>query len=160
MHELDIVVPLQKRPYLSNFLAKITSSFHIRMRETMEMATARRSGNKVMTALAAGACDGMTGMGHALNEMFTTFTENILMATVPVRGGMSMKDAGEQMLNVLNKNSSYCVEWIQINIKADVCDIPPSCMKMTIAFLSDNTTAVQEMFSPYRSSSSAQKRRI
>ena len=139
-----------------------------------------------MTALAAGDCDGMTGMGHALNEMFMTFTENSLMAAVIsedrrstkevdeqmlnvmmnkmefktflhwntggstdemnfieaennltaaalFRGRMSTKEVDEQMLNVQNKNSSYYVEWIQINIKADVCDIPPSGLKMTIA---------------------------
>ena len=43
------------------------------MSETMELATARRSDNKGMTTLAAGACDGMPGMGHALKEMLKTF---------------------------------------------------------------------------------------
>ena len=130
--------------------------------ETMELATARRSDNRAMTTLAAGACDGMTGVGHALKEMFTTFlpghtgggmdemvfteTENNLTATALFRGRMSTKEMDEQMLNMENKNSSYFVEWVQNNTKADVCDIPPGGLKMAIAFLGNNTTAIQEMF--------------
>merc|ERR1711991_891415 len=41
------------------------------------------------------------------------------------RGRMSTKEVDEQMLNVVNKNSSYFVEWIPNNVKASICDIPP-----------------------------------
>ena len=46
------------------------------------------------------------------------------------------------MLNGQNKNSSYFVE---NNIKAAVCDIPPKGLKMAVTFLG-NTTAFQELF--------------
>merc|ERR1711987_41251 len=61
------------------------------------------------------------------------------------RGRMSTKEVDEQMLNVQNKNSSYFVEWIPINIKASVCDIPPKGLKMATTFIG-NSTAVQEMW--------------
>ena len=128
----------------------------------MELATARRCDNKTMTTLAAGACDGMTGMGHALKEMFTTFlhghtgggmdemefteAKNNLTAAALFRGRMSTREMDEQMLSMQNKTSSYFVEWIQNNTKALVCDIPPSGLKMAIAFAGNNTTAIQEMF--------------
>ena len=82
-----------------------------------------------MTALAAGACDGMTGMGHALNQMFTTFTENNLMATMLFRGRMSTKEVHEQMLNAQMMNPRCFVVWIQTNVLADMCDIPSSGLK-------------------------------
>ena len=41
------------------------------------------------------------------------------------RGRMSTKEVDEQMLNVVNKNSSYFVEWIPNNVKSAICDIPP-----------------------------------
>ncbi|KAK7253821.1 tubulin-like protein [Aureococcus anophagefferens] len=40
-------------------------------------------------------------------------------------GRMSTKEVDEQMLNVINKNSSYFVEWIPNNVKSAICDIPP-----------------------------------
>ena len=59
------------------------------------------------------------------------------------RGRMSTKEVDEQMLNVVNKNSSYFVEWIPNNVKASVCDIPPKGLKMATTFIG-NSTAVQE----------------
>ena len=58
---------------------------------------------------------------------------------------MSSKEVDEQMLNVVNKNSSYFVEWIPNNVKASICDIPPKGLKMSVAF-AGNSTAIQEMF--------------
>ena len=46
------------------------------------------------------------------------------------RGRMSTKEVDEQMLNVVNKNSSYFVEWIPNNVKASICDIPPKGLKV------------------------------
>uniref|UniRef100_A0A2K6NYT2 Tubulin/FtsZ 2-layer sandwich domain-containing protein n=1 Tax=Rhinopithecus roxellana TaxID=61622 RepID=A0A2K6NYT2_RHIRO len=54
---------------------------------------------------------------------------------------MSMKEVGEQMLNVQNKNSSYFVEWIPNNIKT----APPHGLKMAVTFIS-NSTGIQELF--------------
>ena len=47
------------------------------------------------------------------------------------------------MMSVVNKNSSYFVEWIPNNVKASICDIPPKGLKMATTFVG-NTTAVQE----------------
>merc|ERR1719271_1346136 len=68
-----------------------------------------------------------------------------LTAAALFRGRMSTKEVDEQMLNVQNKNSSSFCEWIPINIKATVCDIPPKGLKMAVAF-AGNSTAIQEMF--------------
>ena len=61
------------------------------------------------------------------------------------RGRMSTKEVDEQMLNVVNKNSSYFVEWIPNNVKASICDIPPKGLKMATTFVG-NSTAVQEVW--------------
>jgi tubulin beta len=49
------------------------------------------------------------------------------------------------MMQIQNKNNSYFVEWIPNNVKASVCDIPPTGLKMAATFVG-NSTAVQEMF--------------
>eukprot|EP00630_Chrysocystis_fragilis_P002066 CAMPEP_0197395638 /NCGR_PEP_ID=MMETSP1165-20131217/7186_1 /TAXON_ID=284809 /ORGANISM="Chrysocystis fragilis, Strain CCMP3189" /LENGTH=445 /DNA_ID=CAMNT_0042921405 /DNA_START=57 /DNA_END=1394 /DNA_ORIENTATION=- len=59
------------------------------------------------------------------------------------RGRMSTKEVDEQMLNVVNKNSSYFVEWIPNNVKSAICDIPPKGLKMSSTFIG-NSTAIQE----------------
>merc|ERR1712241_129094 len=46
-------------------------------------------------------------------------------------------------MNMVNKNSSYFVEWIPNNLKASICDIPPKNMKMSSVFVG-NSTAIQE----------------
>jgi len=56
---------------------------------------------------------------------------------------MSSKEVDEQMMNVVNKNSSYFVEWIPNNLKASICDIPPKGLKMASVFVG-NSTAIQE----------------
>merc|ERR1712065_37253 len=61
------------------------------------------------------------------------------------RGRMSTKEVDEQMLNVVNKNSSYFVEWIPNNVKASICDIPPKGLKMAVTFVG-NSTATQEVW--------------
>merc|ERR1711991_1192669 len=68
-----------------------------------------------------------------------------LTACCMFRGRMSTKEVDEQMLNVVNKNSSYFVEWIPNNIKSSVCDTPPKGLKMSTTFIG-NSTAIQEMF--------------
>mmetsp|Transcript_15595 Transcript_15595/g.62785 ORF Transcript_15595/g.62785 Transcript_15595/m.62785 type:complete len:448 (+) Transcript_15595:192-1535(+) len=59
------------------------------------------------------------------------------------RGRMSTKEVDEQMLNVVNKNSSYFVEWIPNNVKSALCDIPPKGLRMSSTFIG-NSTAIQE----------------
>jgi hypothetical protein len=49
-------------------------------------------------------------------------------------------------VQVQNKNSAYFVEWIPNNVKASVCDVPPTGLKMASTFVG-NSTAVQDMFS-------------
>ena len=61
------------------------------------------------------------------------------------RGQVSMKEVDDQMLNILNKNSSYFVDWIPNNVKTAVCDIAPRGMKMSATFIGNNT-AIQELF--------------
>ncbi|KAH8069191.1 hypothetical protein JL721_6009 [Aureococcus anophagefferens] len=62
---------------------------------------------------------------------------------VPLPRRMSTKEVDEQMLNVINKNSSYFVEWIPNNVKSAICDIPPKGLKMSTTFIG-NSTAIQE----------------
>jgi hypothetical protein len=45
--------------------------------------------------------------------------------------------------DVINKNSSYFVEWIPNNVKSAICDIPPKGLKMSTTFIG-NSTAIQE----------------
>ena len=45
--------------------------------------------------------------------------------------------------DVVNKNSSYFVEWIPNNVKSAICDIPPKGLKMSTTFIG-NSTAIQE----------------
>jgi len=66
-----------------------------------------------------------------------------LTCAMMFRGRMSSKEVDEQMMNVVNKNSSYFVEWIPNNLKASICDIPPKGMKMASVFVG-NSTAIQE----------------
>jgi len=66
-----------------------------------------------------------------------------LTCAMMFRGAMSSKDVDDQMLNMVNKNSSYFVEWIPNNLKASICDVPPPGMKMSSVFVG-NSTAIQE----------------
>ncbi|GMI39077.1 hypothetical protein TeGR_g4138, partial [Tetraparma gracilis] len=56
-----------------------------------------------------------------------------LTCAMMFRGRMSSNKVDEQMMNVVNKNSSYFVEWIPNNCKASICDIPPKGLKMASA---------------------------
>merc|ERR1711918_320982 len=58
------------------------------------------------------------------------FDAKNMMCACLFHGRMSSKEVDEQMLNVVNKNSSYFVEWIPNNVKASICDIPPKGLKM------------------------------
>jgi tubulin beta len=68
-----------------------------------------------------------------------------LTAAALFRGDVSTKDVDEQLLNIVNKNSSYFVEWIPNNVKASVCNIPPADLPISGTFIG-NTTAVQELW--------------
>eukprot|EP00816_Leptocylindrus_hargravesii_P001614 CAMPEP_0196803170 /NCGR_PEP_ID=MMETSP1362-20130617/2566_1 /TAXON_ID=163516 /ORGANISM="Leptocylindrus danicus, Strain CCMP1856" /LENGTH=445 /DNA_ID=CAMNT_0042174615 /DNA_START=89 /DNA_END=1426 /DNA_ORIENTATION=+ len=66
-----------------------------------------------------------------------------LTCAMMFRGKMSSKEVDDQMLSIMNKNSSYFVEWIPNNLKASICDIPPTNLKMSSVFVG-NSTAIQE----------------
>merc|ERR1711997_540314 len=66
-----------------------------------------------------------------------------LTCAMMFRGNMSSKEVDDQMMNMVNKNSSYFVEWIPNNLKASICDIPPQGLKMSSVFVG-NSTAIQE----------------
>ncbi|KAK2576968.1 hypothetical protein KPH14_011932 [Odynerus spinipes] len=61
------------------------------------------------------------------------------------RGRMSTRHVDQQMLNILNKNSSYFIEWIPNNIKTAICDIAPRGLSMSATTVM-NTTAIHECF--------------
>merc|ERR1712085_155398 len=66
-----------------------------------------------------------------------------LTCAMMFRGSMSSEEVDDQMLQMVNKHSSYFVEWIPINLKASICDIPPKGLKMSSVFIG-NSTAIQE----------------
>eukprot|EP00566_Odontella_aurita_P013865 CAMPEP_0113540332 /NCGR_PEP_ID=MMETSP0015_2-20120614/8421_1 /TAXON_ID=2838 /ORGANISM="Odontella" /LENGTH=450 /DNA_ID=CAMNT_0000440123 /DNA_START=483 /DNA_END=1835 /DNA_ORIENTATION=- /assembly_acc=CAM_ASM_000160 len=66
-----------------------------------------------------------------------------LTCAMMFRGGMSSKEVDDEMLNIVNKNSTYFVEWIPNNMKASICDVPPTGMEMSSVFIG-NSTAIQE----------------
>jgi len=66
-----------------------------------------------------------------------------LTCAMMFRGMMSSKEVDDQMMNMVNKNSSYFVEWIPNNLKASICDIPPAGLEMSSVFVG-NSTAIQE----------------
>merc|ERR1712165_469201 len=66
-----------------------------------------------------------------------------LTCAMMFRSPMSSKDVDDQMMNMVNKNSSYFVEWIPNNLKASICDIPPAEHPMSSVFVG-NSTAIQD----------------
>ena len=66
-----------------------------------------------------------------------------LTCAMMFRGMMSSKEVDDQMMNMVNRNSSYFVEWIPNNLKASICDIPPEGLEMSSVFVG-NSTAIQE----------------
>mmetsp|Transcript_23427 Transcript_23427/g.26272 ORF Transcript_23427/g.26272 Transcript_23427/m.26272 type:complete len:448 (+) Transcript_23427:139-1482(+) len=66
-----------------------------------------------------------------------------LTCAMMFRGSMSSEEVDDQMLQMVNKHSSYFVEWIPNNLKASICDIPPKGLKMSSVFIG-NSTAIQE----------------
>ncbi|XP_013880853.1 tubulin beta chain [Austrofundulus limnaeus] len=67
-----------------------------------------------------------------------------LTAAAIFRGRVSMQEVKEQMLNMIDKNSSYFAEWIP-NVRTSFFDIPPHGLKMAATFIGNNT-AIQELF--------------
>ena len=59
------------------------------------------------------------------------------------RGKISSEVVDDQMFQMVNKHSSYFVEWIPNNLKASICDIPPKGLEMSSVFIG-NSTAIQE----------------
>lgn len=66
-----------------------------------------------------------------------------LTCAMMFRGKISTKEVDDQMQNMVNKTSSYFVEWIPNNFKSSICDIPPVGLKMSSVFVG-NSTAIQE----------------
>jgi tubulin beta len=66
-----------------------------------------------------------------------------LTCAMMFRGIMSSKEVDDCMMGMVNKNSSYFVEWIPNNLKASICDIPPAESTMSSVFVG-NSTAIQE----------------
>jgi len=66
-----------------------------------------------------------------------------LTCAMMFRGSMSSEEVDDQILQMVNKHSSYFVEWIPNNLKASICDIPPKGLKMSSVFIG-NSTAIQE----------------
>jgi tubulin beta len=61
------------------------------------------------------------------------------------RGQMSTKEINEQMVNVVNKNSSSFINWIPNNVKVSICNIPTKGLGTSATFVV-NTTAMQEIW--------------
>merc|ERR1719162_1539224 len=66
-----------------------------------------------------------------------------LTCAMMFRGIMSSKEVDDQMLSMVNKNSSYFVEWIPNNVKASICDVPATGEGLSAVFIG-NSTAIQE----------------
>jgi tubulin beta len=66
-----------------------------------------------------------------------------LTCAMMFRGSMSSKEVDDEMLKMVSKNSGYFVEWIPNNMKASICDIPPTGLKMSSVFIG-NSTCIQE----------------
>jgi len=66
-----------------------------------------------------------------------------LTCAMMFRGSMSSEEVDNEMLQMVNKHSSYFVEWIPNNLKASICDVPPKGLKMSSVFIG-NSTAIQE----------------
>ena len=68
-----------------------------------------------------------------------------LTAAAIFRGQISMREVENQLLNILNRNSSNFVDWIPNNIKTAVCNVAPRDLKMSATFIGNNT-AIQQVF--------------
>jgi tubulin beta len=66
-----------------------------------------------------------------------------LTCAMMFRGKVSSEVVDDQMFQMVNKHSSYFVEWIPNNLKASICDIPPKGLEMSSVFIG-NSTAIQE----------------
>jgi tubulin beta len=69
-----------------------------------------------------------------------------LTCAMMFRGKLSAKEVDETVLQVSNKNSASFVEWIPNNIKASICDVPPTGLEMSSTFVG-NSTSIQEVWS-------------
>merc|ERR1711957_911059 len=68
-----------------------------------------------------------------------------LTCAMMFRGAMSSKEVDDQMLQMVNKNSNYFVEWIPNNLKASMCSVPPAGLEMSSVFVG-NSTSIQEVW--------------
>jgi len=66
-----------------------------------------------------------------------------LTCAMMFRGAMSSKEVDDEMAKMTVKNSGYFVEWIPNNLKASICDVPPTGMEMSSVFIG-NSTCIQE----------------
>jgi len=66
-----------------------------------------------------------------------------LTCAMMFRGKISSEVVDDQMFQMVNKHSSYFVEWIPNNLKASICDIPPKGLEMSSVFIG-NSTAIQD----------------
>ena len=81
-----------------------------------------------------------------------------LSGSVIFRGRSSNSEVDETMLNVMNKHSSYFVEWIPNNLKTTQCDIAPKGLKTSVVFIG-NSTSIMEVFKRIGEQFSAMLRR-
>ena len=81
-----------------------------------------------------------------------------LTCAMMFRGKLSAKDVDDQVLGMNNKHSSSFVEWIPNNIKASICDVPPTGLEMSSTFVGNNT-AMQEVWNRVVDQFSAMYRR-
>lgn len=68
-----------------------------------------------------------------------------LTAASYFRGKVSTKEVEDEMFKMQSKYSASFVEWIPHNIKCSVCDVPPPNLKLSTAFVGNNT-AIQLIF--------------
>lgn len=68
-----------------------------------------------------------------------------ITASIQFRGQVSTKEVEKEALSVLNKNSSYFVEWIPHNFLTSVCDVSSKDSNISATFIG-NSTAIQGTF--------------
>lgn len=61
------------------------------------------------------------------------------------RGDVSSYDVEHEMNNIINRNSSYFVEWIPNNIKSSICNIPNKNYNLSATMIGNNI-AIETIF--------------
>jgi len=67
-----------------------------------------------------------------------------LSASLVYRGKGSLKELDESVLSILNRGSSYFVEWLPNNLKGSFCEVPQGKWKLC-SVLNSNSTAIQKV---------------